>query len=870
MRLAHLLLLALAAPARALASSAGLTLRIYNNTAASGVPMQTRIVSAAHASHAGNMPFSALMTGSLAVTRGLLYNFSCAFGGAVLGYVHIDGHLVCQTGVNHAHNPAGRDVRSTTYDMPLRALSKTVWPVRFTLVHNGSLAEEISFGVDILRYYSGGNADPAPDDNETGAWHVDEQAQSLSPQLPAVERQRDALQASIAQGWAPWYDMSFTRLVRLPEGSTLTFALCEASTAMNASAIGDTTNARCATEMRTDWGPSDGMGIVLRPGPHAYDRSYMELYAATPTCNVSIVSSGGRELLAKVAVVSGCESTELVIIAGSAWQRLHTEVTAGSKSSLRFVPYGDGMQPSTIHSTVAADGSLTLPAAVAAQPHLALRLRSAQGIDTDAAAVSIGLTSMGALSLREIEARLQSAWDIEHARYEHFGALAEVKMAQQAGVMWNVIYNPIETVIAPVIRGNPWGWDPATVSDDWAYVLFDWDTHFAAYMLSLDAKDLSYSVLIQVVKAKSAKGFVPNGWAPTRKSTHSQPPVGSKVLLELFRKYGDVWLVELLFDDLLDWSDWFHSHRRLAPLNLTALGGDDMQAARYESGLDNSPMYDGEFFVRTEADGYGLMRMWDVGMASMCAMSDEALAELALALGRSDDAARVRERARTMRQQIAAHLWDATSGAFVNLFSNGTFNRRISPTSFYPMLAGAATTERAAVLVRSWLTNASRFCISPSGDPAGNDPQGCYWGLPSISADDPAFPALGYWRGFVWGPMALLTFWSLAHPSVASLPPVVGARAALAKQMGAMFLNQWRRHHHVCENFSPKRDAPECTGMRAYSEVEARATTIPSDAELRCSRSILARADFYHWGGLAGFIGLLEAGFYNTTSNHFA
>eukprot|EP00966_Prymnesium_polylepis_P252879 5845805-Prymnesium_polylepis.1 len=130
----------------------------------------------------------------------------------------------------------------------------------------------------------------------------------------------------------------------------------------------------------------------------------------------------------------------------------------------------------------------------------------------------------------------------------------------------------------------------ATVNDDWPYVLFDWDTHFAAYMLSLDARALGYSTLIQVVKAKSAEGFVPNGWAPTRKSTHSQPPVGAKVLLEMYNKFGDDWLVELLFDDLIDWSNWFHENRRLPPLNITALGGDDMQAARYESGLDNSPM----------------------------------------------------------------------------------------------------------------------------------------------------------------------------------------------------------------------------------------------------------------------------------------
>ena len=188
-----------------------------------------------------------------------------------------------------------------------------------------------------------------------------------------------------------------------------------------------------------------------------------------------------------------------------------------------------------------------------------------------------------------------------------------------------------------------------------------------------------------------------------------------------------------------------------------------------------------------------------------------------------------------MRGKIGAHLWDDVSGAFVNRFPNGTFNRRVSPTSFYPMLAGAATTEQAAALMGGWLLNSSRFCVSPTGDFAGNR-DSCWWGLPSISADDAAFPALGYWRGFVWGPMALLTYWGLAHPAYATLPPVARARAALCAQMGALFLRQWRLNRHVCENFSPKRNATECTGMH-----------------------------YYHWGGLAGFIGLLDAGFYGYT-----
>ena len=54
------------------------------------------------------------------------------------------------------------------------------------------------------------------------------------------------------------------------------------------------------------------------------------------------------------------------------------------------------------------------------------------------------------------------------------------------------------------------------------------------------------------------------------------------------------------------------THRRLGPLGLISLGSDpnpplsgdidvnDMQAARYESGLDNSPMYDGNYYFNNQ------------------------------------------------------------------------------------------------------------------------------------------------------------------------------------------------------------------------------------------------------------------------------
>ena len=71
-------------------------------------------------------------------------------------------------------------------------------------------------------------------------------------------------------------------------------------------------------------------------------------------------------------------------------------------------------------------------------------------------------------------------------------------------------------------------------------------TVFRRYMLSLDAKELGYSALIQVIKAKTGKGFVPNVANSVNKERHSQPPVGSKVLFEMFKKYKEVILLQLL------------------------------------------------------------------------------------------------------------------------------------------------------------------------------------------------------------------------------------------------------------------------------------------------------------------------------------
>ena len=359
------------------------------------------------------------------------------------------------------------------------------------------------------------------------------------------------------------------------------------------------------------------------------------------------------------------------------------------------------------------------------------------------------------------------------------------------------------------------------------------------------AEAMAYSNLFQVMKSKSAAGFVPNYAAGgMRSEDRSEPPVGAKVTLELFKKYGKAWVVDVVWDDLMDWSDWFLRRRVLQPAGLVALGsfdeqgpvghgdaGETMQDARYESGLDNSPMYDGDFFDASP-HGTHLMQLYDVGMSSMFVQECYALAELAALTNRSAAGAEMQARGDAMAAKVAAQLWDGDAGTFSNRFPNGTFYPRISPTSFYAMQARAPTDAQAKAMATNWLMNASRFCVAPAGDFVGND-DSCYWGLPSISADDAAFPALGYWRGYVWGPMAQLTHWNLQNYN--HVPEVRAGRKAMCKQLEQLMLSQWREHRHICENYNPHKTADtsggDCSGTK-----------------------------FYHWGALTGLIGMVEDG----------
>ena len=141
------------------------------------------------------------------------------------------------------------------------------------------------------------------------------------------------------------------------------------------------------------------------------------------------------------------------------------------------------------------------------------------------------------------------------------------------------------------------------------YVLFCWDNFFAGYLAAGSSRALAYSNVIEILNERTEKGFVPNMSCGNGQKTldRSQPPVGSRMILELYHRFHDRWLVELCYPALLEWNSWFDRSRR-SPEGALCWGSDpapvifgnrweldgvnERFGGALESGLDNSPMYD--------------------------------------------------------------------------------------------------------------------------------------------------------------------------------------------------------------------------------------------------------------------------------------
>jgi len=572
-----------------------------------------------------------------------------------------------------------------------------------------------------------------------------------------------AMKARLARGWNTWDTRSVLTHVLLPEGFSISLKLVNGQS-------GDTLDE--ALPARGD----DGAKERVIPGPHAWDGFYTEVTVEWQGLRVAVRSAAVDEgFFLQINPLRGSPGDAILADPQMLWGR-PGEIKIEGDTIRAETPSGPTELTVAAGQRLAAEGkwqfSLAGPIAITTDP------------------------SKTAQEIGEIIDRAAARWAAGRSRYPEAPDAYE---ALQTVLAWNTIYDPgNDRVISPVSRAwSAGGW-----------VLFEWDTYFAAYMLSLDCKELAYANAIAITDEITDRGFVPNNSQPGIKSLdRSEPPVGAFVVKEIYKRYQDKWFLNEVFDKLLRWNRWWAANREIdgylsygsdpydhgLPYHRSYRGIGNLKGAKWESGLDNSPMYDEVVYDRISHQ----MLLADVGLMSLYITDCRSLSEIAAVLGRTEVEQELDERAAKYAVMLET-LWDAGSGLYLNRdLLTGEFSPRLSPTLFYPLLAKVPDQKQAERMMKEHFYDPREF-----------------WGefiMPSIARNDPAFKDNHYWRGRIWAPMNFLVYLGLRNYD---LPE---ARKDMAEKSENLLLRSWLGERHVYENYNAETGGETMPGAGATS-----------------------------------------------------
>ncbi len=604
-----------------------------------------------------------------------------------------------------------------------------------------------------------------------------------------------ALQQKLCRGWNTWSTNSVLAHVYLPDGFALTLGLKSAGMGHS---YQNTFFQANATARRPE---------KIRLGPHTDDGEYTELSVEWDTSgadskNVALVQSatenGEEYILINVEKRAPLRAEHLIVETGYYWNRPGSVRRDGGV--LKAQPGRAGGRAFEVRTTAQ---EVNDPFVTANAPYLSMALEG-----------RIAVYTGPEKTLEQVAAIVEMHRAAHMKRLADYGEAREVFTAMQTILGWNLTYDPEnDRAIAPVSRlwSANWG----------GYVLFAWDTYFASFMYGLYNRDLAFANAVEVTKGITRRGFIPNCSSAygIQSDDRSQPPVGSLMVLEIYKRHKERWFLAEVYDELLRWNRWWPGARDTK--GLLAWGSDNepqlvdgtfhnFQAALYESGLDNSPMYDGVPFNQ----GTNRLEMADVGLNALYVADCRALAEIAGVLGKTADQRELLARGDKYAAALGT-LWDETAGIYLNKRTDtGENSPRLSPANFYPLIAKAPTAEQAARMVREHYFNPREFY----GE----------WVMPSVARNVPGYQDQDYWRGRIWGPMNFLVYLGMRNYDLGP------ARRDLAERSHKLLMKSWESDRAIYENYN------SITG--AGNDVRS------SDA-------------YYHWGALLGVIGLMEHGY---------
>ena len=302
-----------------------------------------------------------------------------------------------------------------------------------------------------------------------------------APLAPSSARYQQ-LQQRLAAGWNTWDVHSVTTQVLLPDGLAIHVGLKHNSTLSQDAFLGDALIGRLTPDAEQ-----------VFPGPHSWEGSYTDLRLSWKGHELRLQTAHDGSNLVMLATplpsrpLSPLPAT-IVFSVNYLWDRPGSVTKEASRIEAR----GPGRSIAiycTCEKTANEQEDVNLPVS---GPYFSTDFVQAVGISTGA---PLGVDRIQAIVERASETYKQSV--------AKKGKTADVVDAIQTVLGWDTIYEP---------EGRR---DNSTVSRVWSvtwggYVIFDWDTFFAATMASVGDRDLAYADAIETLRGETQQGFVPN------------------------------------------------------------------------------------------------------------------------------------------------------------------------------------------------------------------------------------------------------------------------------------------------------------------------------------------------------------------------
>ena len=328
--------------------------------------------------------------------------------------------------------------------------------------------------------------------------------------------------------------------------------------------------------------------------------------------------------------------------------------------------------------------------------------------------------------------------------------------------------------------GGPWG-DRRVARPSSTEVfrgIWNWDCAFMALAMAKWDVVLAREQVMAFVRLQRADGMYPDCWKVGSNAPFwgcTKPPVLSWAALECERYGHDEKFLKEAYLNLTNNTGWWSRQRRRQGDKLFHYDGESpdkeirRQYAGWESGLDDSPRWDG--------------RPWEmhpVDLNCFMVLNYRCLREMAAQLGNADDQARWARLERELAAEINARLWDVESGCYYDWdYVNGRYSRILTPVAFLPLYLGISSKDQAEKMAR----HAER--LSP--------------GWPTVAYDEPTYDPIGYWRGRTWINVAYFALKGLKEYGYGDLA-----------ERGRTELFDWMLRAPACfyENYNSKTGAP--------------------------------------------------------------